>query len=319
LRELADQIEALPEKKLLVGEDERNDPASITTLGLDALWADDFHHQVRVTLTGEQHAYYAAFQPGAGGLADTINRGWLYEGQYYLPKGEPRGKSARDLAASALVYCIQNHDQIGNRPFGDRLTSKASLDAYCAASMLLLFLPMTPLLFMGQEWAASSPFLYFTDHDETLGHLISEGRRREFAGFRDPETDAEVPDPQALDTFTRSQLRWEERTLPEHARVLDLYQKLLSLRRTDPVLRDVRRETTKAEAQGDVLTVRRRSGIDERWLLVNCSPKPVQRGQFSPPEKDCSIVLSSAPLGGGVLPAWTAVCLATTDGASPNR
>ena len=158
LRELATTVREMLPHALLIAEDERNDPACVTELGCDAIWADDFHHQVRVTLTGERDGYYAGYPPGAAGIARTIERGWAYEGQVFPTSSRPRGRSAEGLPAEAFVYCIQNHDQIGNRALGTRLCHEVALDAYCLASTLLLFLPMTPLLFMGQEWAASTPF-----------------------------------------------------------------------------------------------------------------------------------------------------------------
>src|SRR6185503_3750749 len=126
--------------------------------------------------------------------------------------------------AEGLIYCIQNHDQIGNRALGDRFESG---EVFRSASLLLLFLPMTPLLFMGQEWGASSPFLYFTDHEPELGKLISAGRSREFEAFpefADPARRAKIPDPQAYSTFIDSKLCWEEREMPEHAATLALYR-----------------------------------------------------------------------------------------------
>jgi maltooligosyltrehalose trehalohydrolase len=273
LRELADKVARLSPPKLLIAEDERNDPGGVGELGMHALWADDFHHQVRVTLTGERDGYYQAYEPGAAGIAAALQHGWLYRGQSYPPTGQPRGHDAGELPAEAFVYCLENHDQIGNRAFGDRLSEVVSIEATCAASCLLLFLPMTPLLFMGQEWAASSPFLYFTDHEAELGRLIAEGRRAEFKSFRaflDPATRDSIPDPQAPSTFLRSRLRWDERDFGHHARVLQLHRDLLALRRQDEVLRaSAGRADLEATAHGDVLVVRRRSAGGERLLLAN--------------------------------------------------
>jgi maltooligosyltrehalose trehalohydrolase len=272
LHELSDEARKIAPHKLLIAEDERNDPADVNDLGLHGIWADDFHHQVRVTLTAERDGYYGAYQPGAAGIAEAIRQGWLYRGQPYPVHGRPRGRDAGDLPAEAFVYCIQNHDQIGNRALGDRLNASVPLPAYLAASTLLLFLPMTPLLFQGQEWASGSPFQFFTDHDQELGPLVSKGRREEFRHFRafsDPAALAQIPDPQALETFTRSRLLWEERTQGDHARVLDLYQRLLRLRREDPVLANAGREGLDARAEGQVLLVRRWSTSGERLLVVN--------------------------------------------------
>src|SRR3569623_1626282 len=224
---LAGEIGALRPPKLLIAEDNRNDCALVRDGGMHAIWADDFHHQLRVTMTGEQDGYYAAYRPGLADLARTIEQGWLYQGELFTPTGERRGCAAGDLDAPAFVYCIQNHDQIGNRALGDRLNAAVNADLYRAASVLLLFLPMTPLLFMGQEWAASAPFLFFTDHDPELGRLVSEGRREEFKAFeafKSEEGRRSLPDPQREDTFLRSKQDWDERERDEHGRVLRLYQ-----------------------------------------------------------------------------------------------
>jgi maltooligosyltrehalose trehalohydrolase len=138
-----------------------------------------------------------------------------------------------------MIFCLQNHDQVGNRPFGRRLHHQIEPALFRALSALLLFAPETPLLFMGQEWAASSPFLYFTDHHQELGRLVTEGRRREFSGFQafaDEETRARIPDPQAASTFEASRLAWDERVLAPHAGILELYRALLRLRRTEKAL-----------------------------------------------------------------------------------
>ncbi|HSU38554.1 MAG TPA: alpha-amylase family glycosyl hydrolase, partial [Polyangiaceae bacterium] len=155
LRELTHELGALTPKPWLAAEDERNAPELVREHGLDAIWADDFHHQMHVTLTGERDGYYGAYTPGAADVARAIAEGWLYSGQVFPPSGKPRGASARGLPSESLVYCLQNHDQIGNRALGERLSALTSPSAYRAAYVLLLTLPMTPLLFMGDEWAAS--------------------------------------------------------------------------------------------------------------------------------------------------------------------
>ncbi len=284
LRELVEVVAEFTPRRLLIAEDERNEPALVTEYGLDGVWADDFHHQVRVTLTRERDGYYAAYEPGAAGVARGIERGWLYEGQA-SPSGKPRGRSADALTAEAFVYCIQNHDQIGNRALGDRLNHSVSPDAYLAVSALLLLLPMTPLLFMGQEWAASAPFRYFTDHDAELGALVSAGRRREFAhfaAFQSETARASIPDPQAEATFSSSRLDWSERERGEHARALALYRAALALRKSDPVLSVSSRSQLRAEAYGDVLVVTRRSGGETRVIVVNFSETAVPVEQVPP-------------------------------------
>lgn len=316
LAELAEQTARAAPGRLLFAEDDRNEPALVTGMGLDALWADDFHHAVRVTLTGERDGYYGAYEPGAATIATTIGRGWLYEGQRNPVSGKSRGKSAAELAAERFVYCVQNHDQIGNRALGDRLSDAVSIDSYLAASTLLLFLPMTPLLFMGQEWASSSPFAYFTDHEAELGRAITAGRRREFASFGAFASDlGRIPDPQALETFLGSKLRWDERDRGEHARVLELYRSALRLRREDPVLREPSRERLRCETFGDVLAVERTRGAERRLLLVNLGPADVSSRDLARRfgfDGARTLLASRSDAGGDVLPAGTAVVLASS-------
>ena len=213
---------------VFIAEDHRKlpemlQPAREGGWALDGVWADDFHHHVRVMTAGDRHGYYASYSGRARDLAATIAGGW---------DGVPAVKDGHEQ----FVICIQNHDQIGNRAHGDRLHHDQPLDVWRAASALLLLAPETPLLFMGQEWAASTPFLYFTDHHGELGRLVSEGRRREFRDFPAFHGNAEVPDPQAVSTFEESKLRWDEIERPPHAGVLALYRALLKHRRSERLL-----------------------------------------------------------------------------------
>ncbi len=306
LSELADLVQGLRPAKLLIAEDDRNDPGLVTSTGLDGLWADDFHHALRVTLTGQRDGYFAAYKPGAETIASTIRQGWLFEGQNYPLTGRPRGKKAGALPAEAFVYCIQNHDQVGNRAFGDRLHHGMRPELYQAASMVLLFLPMTPMLFMGQEWAASAPFLYFTDHDPELGRLVTEGRREEFkrfTSFADPNVRERIPDPQANETFTRSRLDWDERSLPVHKDVLAFYRSCLKLRRTDSVLSDGQRQRLDTDTDGALLAVRRWKGNDVRVLLFNTGEEAVPIENRLPSLSNVSVLLASDPALQGALPA----------------
>jgi maltooligosyltrehalose trehalohydrolase len=315
LSELSDQVAGLSPRKVLIAEDERNEPDLVHRLGLDAVWADDFHHAIRVTLTGEQDGYYQAYRPGAGTVAETIIKGWLFTGQTYPPTKGRRGKPC-PLTAEALIYCIQNHDQIGNRALGDRLSASVSLDAYAVASTVLLFLPMTPLLFMGQEWAASTPFSYFTDHDPELGKLISRGRREEFRGFAAfADLAAQIPDPQAPSTFERSRLDWSERERPPHATVLQLYRDLLALRARDPVLAHAGRDALDARSVGDVLLVRRWTATSARLLLANLGARPVPLADLGRNLGRRQVILrvgpvSSEPTAITTLPGHSAIILA---------
>jgi maltooligosyltrehalose trehalohydrolase len=218
-------------------------------------------------LTNAHENYYAAYDGSMIALAAAINDGF-----------SPVTTSRDDVPevgetdpASAFVFCIQNHDQVGNRPFGDRLHHEIAAGRYAVASTILLFAPETPLLFMGQEFSASTPFLYFTDHPEELGKLVTEGRRNEFEGFGafQHETLREtIPDPQGETTFLGSQLRLEERN--RHTGIHRLYRDLLHRRREDPVQQHNDRARTQAIALGaDLLAVHRWWQGQHRLLLAN--------------------------------------------------
>lgn len=311
LEDIVQVARSLEPTRWVIAEDERNYSDLVTRMGLTAIWADDFHHQIRVTLTGERHGYFRAFEPSVPGIADVINRGWLYSGQVNPVTGEPRGTSAHALPAEALVYCIQNHDQVGNRAMGDRFPPGG---AYRAASLLLLFLPMTPLLFMGQEWAATSPFRYFTDHEHELGRLVSEGRRKEFADFpefADPDAQQRIPDPQARETFLASKLRWSEREQPEQRRTLELYRAALELRHRDPVWRASTREGLHAEQLDGALVVQRVVGDARRVFVMNMGSRPIPLAPLADALhlQKLDIQIASSPVVHGTLSPRGAVVL----------
>jgi maltooligosyltrehalose trehalohydrolase len=231
--------EAAPRTVFLHAEDHRNKAQMIERpgeggWGLDGVWADDFHHVIRRMVAGDSHGYYADYAGTAEELATIVRKGWLFSGQQSKHMNRPRGTSPDRVPMYRFVVCLQNHDQVGNRATGGRLHGAVAPEAWRAASVVLLTVPMTPLLFMGQEWGVSTPFLYFTDLEPELGKQVTEGRRREFADF--PEFSSAggsepVPDPQAVETFEASRLRWDEQNQGEHARVLALYRQLLALRR----------------------------------------------------------------------------------------
>jgi len=235
LRELAEAVRKLPgPRRRLIAEDHRNlsmvvQPIEAGGYGLDAVWNDDYHHQVRRVLTGDADGYFADFTDSTTDLATVLRRGWLFTGQYADYFREPRGTDPHRIPSTRFVNFIQNHDQIGNRPRSERLTAAASLPQFRAASALLLFAPQLPLLFMGQEWAAATPFCYFTDHSQELGRLVTEGRKKEFSrfvGFHE-----NVLDPQDPTTFRRSKLEWDEPERAPHTGILRLHRDLLRLRR----------------------------------------------------------------------------------------
>ena len=171
-----------------------------------------------------------------------------------------------------FIVCLQNHDQIGNRALGERLHHQVDAATWRAVSFLLLIAPMTPLLFMGQEWGASTPFTYFTDMNEDLGRMITAGRRREFQAFpafSDPATVERIPDPQSPDTFKASGLRWNEQMDAAHAATLAFYRRLLALRRSEPALgASDTLEGDAFAADESTLVLRRSDGADEFWAAI---------------------------------------------------
>ncbi len=238
LEELAVAVASIEEgpERILIAEDHRNlnrviRPRDEGGYGLDGVWSDDFHHLIRNRTAGDSESYYAAFADTTiDDIAQSIRRGWFYEGQKSKANGKARGTDATGLRPERFVFSIQNHDQIGNRPLGNRLSDDIPIELYRAVSALLLYVPQTPLLFMGQEWAARTPFLYFTDHEEELGRAVTEGRRREFGDFSGFSGD--VPDPQAEETFERSKLQWDELERDPHSGVLAMYRDLLARRKS---------------------------------------------------------------------------------------
>jgi maltooligosyltrehalose trehalohydrolase len=276
---------------VLIAESSENDVRYMRSVedggfGFDAVYADDFHHALRRYLAGDHEGYYADYAGTLDEVARCIEQGWLYEGQT-TPRshGERRrGTPARQQPAWQFLYVLQNHDQVGNRAFGERLHHQVGLERFAAASALLLFLPFTPMLFMGQEFGASSPFQFFTDHNPELGKLVTEGRRREFSAFSafaDAATRERIPDPQAESTFVASKLRLEEAETPAGAELQAWYRALLTLRREDSVLADQSREKMAVRVLSpDVLSVRRWSSGEQRLLLVNFGDVAFDSSEF---------------------------------------
>jgi maltooligosyltrehalose trehalohydrolase len=213
--------------------------------GLDACWADEWHHALHAVLTGEVTGYYQDFGP-LPVLAKALRQAWVHDGTYSPYRGRAYGDSVTGLAGRQFVVCAQNHDQIGNRAAGDRLGALTSQGRLRIAAALLLTSPFVPLLFQGEEWGASTPFQYFTGHqDPGLGQAVSAGRRAEFAAFDwDPQ---DVPDPQDPATFRRSRLDWAEVTGDGHASLLRWYAELIALRRQVPALSDDRLDQASVE------------------------------------------------------------------------
>jgi len=222
-----------------IPESDANDPDLVRSperggAGLDAVWCDDFHHAVHAGLTGERSGYYVDFG-GAEAIAKALRDRFVFDGVYSAYRQRHHGAPARDLAGDRFVVCVQNHDQVGNRARGDRLVTLVSAARSRLATAFLLLSPCLPLLFMGEEYGETRPFLYFVDHgDPALRAAVRDGRRREFASFG---WQGEVPDPNAPETFEASRLDRGRRGQPRREAVESLHRALLALRRAEPALR----------------------------------------------------------------------------------
>lgn len=242
LTELAERVHAAvePDRHVhLVLENEAN-RSSLLEQGFTAQWNDDGHNVLHVLLTDERQGYYADYHSDASDkLVRFLGEGFVYQGQQNR-KGHARGEPSGHLPPTSFVLFLQNHDQIGNRAFGDRLTTLADPQALRAATTVLLLSPMIPLLFVGEEWGSRQPFLFFTSHHGELADAVREGRRgefAEFAEFADPEIRERIPDPNAVSTFANSSPDLTSQTEPGHAEWLQLYRELLALRHQEIVPR----------------------------------------------------------------------------------
>ena len=207
---------------------------------LDALWNDDFHHAAMVALTGRDEAYYSGYRGTAQEFVSAAKYGFLYQGQWYRWQGGRRGEPAFGIAPARFINFIQNHDQIANSALGIRAHELTSPSRYRALMALLLLMPQTPMLFQGQEFLASAPFLYFANHNPELATLIRRGRAEflgQFAHVATPEVTARLTDPSSEETFRRCKLDWSERGDPSRAGALAFVRDLIRLRRTDQTLR----------------------------------------------------------------------------------
>lgn len=237
LEELDDEIDELSTRLgrhlFLIAESDLNNPRVVQSreiggYGMDAQWSDDFHHALHVALTGERDGYYADFQ-GLADLPRVLRHAFLYDGRHSACRGRRHGRPVVGLSGHKFLGYMQNHDQIGNRARGDRMTHLVSVDRAKLGAAMVLTSPFVPMVFQGEEWAASSLFQYFTGFEDTdLGRAVSEGRRHEFSSFGwKPE---DVPDPQAPETFERSKLDWRELEDKPHATMLQWYRDLIRLR-----------------------------------------------------------------------------------------
>ncbi|HSK51991.1 MAG TPA: malto-oligosyltrehalose trehalohydrolase [Clostridia bacterium] len=320
LEQLATEVAAVGEREgrpfVLVAESDLNDPRLVRPVelggyGLDAAWSDDVHHAIHTALTGERTGYYADF----GGIPDLVKAlrdSYVYDGRFSKARQRRHGRPATGVDPGRFVAFAQNHDQVGNRARGERLSHLVGADALRVAAALVLAGPFVPLLFMGEEWAASTPFLYFTDHnDPELVEAVLSGRRGAFAAFGWAPED--VPDPQDPGTFAASRLAWNEVGQAPHADVLAWHRELIELRRRHPGLRDGRRPEI-VWRRGDDAFLVERAGVTVAYNLgAVAATLELRRGETD-------VLASSSAIGrpdGGTfaLPAMSVAMLAAPDAA----
>jgi maltooligosyltrehalose trehalohydrolase len=269
---------------LVLAENEPQDltcvlPAEQGGHGTDALWIDDFHHAARVAVMGRPEAYLTDYRGTAQELLSCALRNALYQGQYYRWQQKPRGSPLLDLPAERAVFFLQNHDQLANTLRGERLVEGAGAARARALTTLWLLLPQTPLLFMGQEWGASSPFLYFVDHTQPLQDQVERGRNAfvsQFASARRALEQEGYRIPFGEEALRLSTLDWAERERGPHRQLLALHRELLRLRREDPVFAAQDRERLAGAVlaeQALVLRYRDNGQQGERLLLLNLGPQ----------------------------------------------
>ncbi|MEP6462077.1 MAG: malto-oligosyltrehalose trehalohydrolase [Frankiaceae bacterium] len=285
LEELASETEALSahlrRTKFLIAESDLNDPRIVRSreaggTGIDAQWSDDFHHALHALLTGERTGYYTDFG-GLDDLATAFAEGYVYAGEHSAYRGRVHGRRPLSVPAHRFLGYLQDHDQVGNRARGERSAALMSDGLLRVGAALVLLSPFTPMLWMGEEWGASTPWMYFTDHDDpALAEAVRTGRQAEFGAFGwRPE---EAPDPQDPATFTRSRLDWSELSEEPHAGLLDWHRKLLSLRRTYPEFPESRFEEVSVAYDEEA-----------RWLVLGRGRTLVVVCNFGPERQEVPV------------------------------
>ncbi len=278
LRQFTSEIhrtaQALGRTAYLIAESDLNDPLMIQPpelggFGLDAQWSDDLHHAIHARLTGESEGYYGDFGFVAH-IKRALSSGYVYTGQYSEYRGRSHGAVPHLLSPNRFVVCLQNHDQVGNRAVGDRLSSHLNFEQLKLSATTILLSPFIPLLFMGEEYGETAPFQYFTSHsDPAVIDGVRRGRAEEFKSFR---WSGEVPDPQDKATFQRSKLRLEQRSSPTGTWLEAYYRSLIRLRKEHPGFDDAqfdRQEVDLGGKEDSVIVMRRWNGRDVLLILLN--------------------------------------------------
>jgi len=284
LLELAERTQQFSKKQMrkfyLIAENDLNDTKVIRSrelggCGIDAQWCDDFHHCLHTLLTGEDQGYYCDF--GAiEHLVKSLREGFTYSGQYSKYRNKRQGNSCKDRQASQFVVFSQNHDQIGNRMLGERLSSLVSYESLKLAASAVILSPFIPLIYMGEEYGETAAFLYFTSHsDPGLIEGVRAGRREEFKEFA---WQGEPPDPQSVETFLKSKLDWEKREKGNHRVLLNFYKALIKLRREVPAISNLDKDSLDAFGfeQEKVIFLRRWKDASQAFCLLNFNAEDVR-------------------------------------------
>jgi maltooligosyltrehalose trehalohydrolase len=294
LEELATRVRNLSTVRPvhLVLENEENEASRLNRNALGdplhytAQWNDDVHHVLHCVATGETSGYYAAYAGETDKLARALAEGFAFQGELMRYRDSPRGEPSAHLPPTCFVAFIQNHDQVGNRAFGDRINSHAPTEAVRAIAAIYLLLPQVPLIFMGEEFGADQPFPFFCDFEPELAERVRDGRRNEFAKFpefHDPQNRERIPDPTREQTFLSAKLDWSSLGERAHADFVDLYRDLLAIRKKEIVPRLKGSTSGSYELLGDnAVSVSWRLGDGGRLrLLANLASRPLN-GSFAP-------------------------------------
>jgi len=307
LRELSERVEAFSQKQgrifHLIAESDLNNPAVAQSTytggyGIDSLWCDDFHHAVHTLLVKEDSGYYADFGKPEH-IVKSLREGFVYSGQYSDFRKKNHGSSSKDLPADRFIVFLQNHDQVGNRMLGERLSSLVSFEAQKLAAGIVLLSPYIPLLFMGEEYGETSPFLYFVSHsDKHLIEGIRKGRKKDFEAFK---WDKEPPDPFSDETFNLSRIDWGKRIVGKNAKLLDLYKELILLRKTNPVLADLNKDCLEvwSDEEQKVVFMRRWKDNNSILALFNFNGNDVRLNSLASVEQWNKVLASDEVRWGG--------------------
>lgn len=295
LKEIAENVKELNLKSklnhFLIAESDLNDdkiirPLDLYGYGLDAQWSDDFHHSVHSILTGETGGYYSDFGTLAH-LEKSLSESFFYSGVYSTYRKRRHGNKATERPPYKFIVSLQNHDQVGNRGWGERLATLVSFEALKVSAGLLLLSPYVPLLYMGEEYGETNPFLYFVDHSNLqLMDAVKSGRREEFRAFQWQD---EVPDPTIQDSFKLSKLNWGLKEKEQNAILLNFYKALINLRRNHPALINSERHNSEFIARDELIFMRRSSGNFQILAVYNFNKHPINTNINTPSAKSKKI------------------------------